>query len=58
MQECDWTGIWPKLYPSFRPLAQKYIRTKRIKRNGARVQRDDRLEEGDVLQLYISDEFF
>ena len=30
-------------------LAQKYIRTKRIKRNGARVQRDDRLEEGDVL---------
>ena len=20
MQECDWTGIWPKLYPSFRPL--------------------------------------
>lgn len=39
-------------------LAQKYIRTKRIKRNGARVQRDDRLEEGDVLQLYISDEFF
>lgn len=38
-------------------LAQKYIRTKRIKRNGARVQRDDRLEEGDVLQLYISDEF-
>lgn len=39
-------------------LAQKYIRIKRIKRNGARTQRDDRLEAGDVLQLYINDEFF
>lgn len=39
-------------------LAQKYIRLKRIKRNNARVQRDDRLNEGDVLQLYINDEFF
>ena len=39
-------------------LAQKYIRLKRIKRNNARVQRDDRLCEGDVLQLYINDEFF
>ena len=39
-------------------LAQKYIRIKRIKRNGLRVQRDDRLVEGDKLQLYINDEFF
>lgn len=39
-------------------LAQKYIRIKRIKRNGARVQRDNRLAEGDCLQLYINDEFF
>ena len=39
-------------------LAQKYIRLKRIKRNGARAQRDDRLREGDILQLYIADEFF
>ncbi len=39
-------------------LAQKYIRIKRIKRNGARVDRDTRLQEGDVLQLYINDEFF
>ena len=39
-------------------LAQKYIRLKRIKRNGARVQRDTRLEAGDRLQLYINDEFF
>lgn len=39
-------------------LCQKYIRLKRIKRNHARVARDDRLFEGDVLQLYINDEFF
>ena len=39
-------------------LAQKYIRIKRIKRNGARVERDTRLEAGDTLQLYINDEFF
>ena len=39
-------------------LAQKYIRLKRIKCHGARVQRDTRLQPGDVLQLYINDEFF
>ena len=39
-------------------LAQKYIRIKRIKRNGARAERDTRLEAGDVLSLYINDEFF
>ena len=39
-------------------LAQKYIRLKRIKLNGARAERDTRLKEGDVLQLYINDEFF
>ena len=39
-------------------LLQKYIRLKRIKVNGARAQRDQRLQEGDVLQLYINDEFF
>ena len=39
-------------------LAQKYIRIKRIKCNGARVERDTRLAAGDVLQLYINDEFF
>ena len=39
-------------------LAQKYIRLKRINLGGARVQRDTRLQEGDVLQLYINDEFF
>ena len=40
------------------PLAQKYIRIKRVKLNGARAQRDTRLKVGDVLQLYINDEFF
>ena len=39
-------------------LAQKYIRLKRIKLGGKRVSRDTRLNEGDVLQLYINDEFF
>ncbi len=39
-------------------LAQKYIRIKRIKLNGARAERDSRLNTGDVLQLYINDEFF
>ncbi|MBQ7345402.1 MAG: RluA family pseudouridine synthase [Oscillospiraceae bacterium] len=39
-------------------LAQKYIRIKRIKLDGKRVERDTRLQTGDVLQLYINDEFF
>ena len=39
-------------------LAQKYIRIKRIKLNGGRAERDTRLKAGDVLQLYINDEFF
>lgn len=40
------------------PLAQKYIRIKRVKLNGKRAARDTRLNTGDVLQLYINDEFF
>ena len=39
-------------------LLQKYIRLKRIKVNGKGAKRDLRLEQGDVLQLYINDEFF
>ena len=39
-------------------LLQKYIRLKRIKVNGQRAVRDQRLAQGDVLQLYINDEFF
>jgi 23S rRNA pseudouridine955/2504/2580 synthase len=40
------------------PLAQKYIRLKRVKLNGKGAQRDTRLNVGDLLQLYINDEFF
>jgi len=39
-------------------LLQKYIRLKRIKLNGKGTKRDVRLSVGDVLQLYINDEFF
>ena len=39
-------------------LLQKYIRLKRIKLNGRGAKRDVRLSEGDMLQLYINDEFF
>jgi len=39
-------------------LLQKYIRLKRIKVNGKGSKRDARLAEGDVLSLYINDEFF
>ena len=39
-------------------LLQKYIRLKRIKVNGKGSKRDARLCAGDVLQLYINDEFF
>jgi len=39
-------------------LLQKYIRLKRIKVNGKRAKQDQRLAEGDVVQLYINDEFF
>ena len=40
------------------PLAQKYIRLKRVKVNGKGSKRDVRLNLGDVIQLYINDEFF
>lgn len=39
-------------------LLYKYIRLKRIKLNGKRCGISDRLKQGDVLQLYINDEFF
>ena len=39
-------------------LLQKYIRLKRIKVNGKGSKRDARLCVGDILQLYINDEFF
>ncbi len=39
-------------------LLYKYIRKKRIKLNGKRCNISDRLNEGDVLNLYINEEFF
>ena len=39
-------------------LMYKYLRTKYIKLNGKKVQPDVFLNEGDVLTLYIRDEFF
>ncbi len=39
-------------------LLQKYIRLKRIKVGGKGAKRDTRLALGDVIQLYINDEFF
>ncbi|MBO7519439.1 MAG: RluA family pseudouridine synthase [Clostridia bacterium] len=39
-------------------LLFKYIRLKRIKVNGARAKGDTRLNVGDVVSAYISDEFF
>ena len=39
-------------------LLQKYIRLKRIKVNGKGSKRDCRLQEGDILSLYINYEFF
>ena len=51
-----WLGKALPLLPA--PLAQKYIRLKRVKVNGKGAQRDCRLRAGDVLQLYINDEFF
>lgn len=39
-------------------LAQKYIRLKRIKVNGKRAERDTRLQVGDVVAMYVNDEFF
>ncbi len=39
-------------------LMYKYIRTKKIKRNRARTAPNEQLSEGDVLQLFIRDEFF
>jgi len=51
-----WLGKTMPLLPA--PLAQKYIRLKRVKINGKGAKRDTRLNLGDVLQLYINDEFF
>ena len=40
------------------PLLYKSIRLKRIKLNGKRCEISTRLAEGDLLELYLNDEFF
>lgn len=48
-----------KVVPNLpKSLLYKYIRLKRIKRNGKRCAPEDKLMEGDELELYINDEFF
>ena len=48
-----------KALPALPPgLRAKYIRTKAIKVNGKRAELAQRLAEGDILTLYINDEFF
>lgn len=39
-------------------LMYKYIRTKRIKVNSKRAEISTRLNTGDIVDLYINDEFF
>ncbi|MEG1720381.1 MAG: RluA family pseudouridine synthase [Pseudoflavonifractor sp.] len=51
-----WLSKTMPLLPA--PLAQKYLRLGRVKVNGKKAQRDLRLQLGDLLQLYINDEFF
>ena len=51
-----WLGKTLPLLPA--PLAQKCIRLKRVTVNGKGSARDVRLQVGDLLQLYINDEFF
>ena len=57
---CQRLGRWrAKTLPLLpAPLAQRYIRIKRVKGNGKGGKRGTRLVQGDVLQLYINDEFF
>ena len=47
-----------KAYPAFPVSAiHKYLRKKRIKLNHKRTENSVRLQEGDVLELYINDSF-
>ena len=48
-----------KSFPNLpKPLMYKYIRKKRIKINSKHAEINTRLCEGDVIDLYINDEFF
>ena len=41
-----------------RSMMYKAFRNKRIKVNGKRAEPDTRLNTGDLIELYINDEFF
>lgn len=48
-----------KSFPNLpKSLMYKYIRTKRIKVNSKRAEISTRLNKGDIVDLYINDEFF
>ncbi|MBQ6066197.1 MAG: RluA family pseudouridine synthase [Clostridia bacterium] len=48
-----------KTLPSLpQSLMYKYLRTKRIKLNGKKAEISVRLSEGDVVDMYVNDEFF
>ena len=48
-----------KTLPSLpKSLMYKYLRTKRIKLNGKKADISTRLNKGDVVDMYINDEFF
>lgn len=50
-------GFLAKVLPGISSsVIQKYIREKRIKRNGARTQANARLEEGDRVNVYVYEE--
>ena len=52
-------SLWEKTVPALPPsLLYKYFRLKRIKLNKNAGQPQDRLQEGDLVELYINDEFF
>ncbi|MBE6834727.1 MAG: RluA family pseudouridine synthase [Ruminococcaceae bacterium] len=48
-----------KTVPSLpKSLMYKYLRTKRIKLNGKKAEISTKLNEGDLVEMYINDEFF
>ena len=48
-----------KRFPNMpQSLLYKYIRKKCVKLNGKHIKESEKLNEGDILKLYINDEFF
>lgn len=48
-----------KTVPSLpKSLMYKYLRTKRIKLNGKKADISEKLNKGDIVEMYINDEFF